>query len=88
MATSTALGKFETTHVGLTMRWEITRNRGINRANPFTLYGYVDGLCRMQMAMRTASLERGRKAVMYRLEQIVREDATEEGKARLARIKE
>jgi hypothetical protein len=40
----------------------------------------------MQCSMRTASLERGRKAVMFRLEQIAREDSTIEGKARLGRM--
>lgn len=69
------------------MYWHITRNHGLNFANPFTLWGYVDGLCRMQCSMRTASLDRGRKVVMQRLEQIAIEDATEAGKACLARLR-
>jgi len=40
---------------GLTMHYAITRGRIPNAANPYTLWGYVNGECRMQCGISAAT---------------------------------
>ena len=66
-----------TTAHGLTMNWKVSRGRIYNAANPFTLYGYINGVCRLQcgISARTASkTELLEKTVLSRLSQIAREE--------------
>jgi hypothetical protein len=66
-----------TTHNGLTMEWRVIRRRLHNAANPFTIIGTLNGICRMECAISSAtasSSDRLTKAVIERLEQIAAED--------------
>lgn len=65
-----------TSHAGLKMVWVCHRGHMYNAANPYTITGYIDGVCRMSHAIssQTArSFEQMEKRVKSRLEEIAKE---------------
>jgi hypothetical protein len=66
----------KTTLNGLTMEWHLIRKHHYNAANPFTLVGAVDGVCRMEcgISRQTAySPKRMTTIVIGRLREIEKE---------------
>lgn len=61
---------------GLVMEWEVARGHRYNAANPFVIWGYVNGQCQMQHAISretAAHVDRCMQRVVDRLRQISQE---------------
>jgi hypothetical protein len=54
------------------MQWTVYMPSRVNRANPYTISGFIDGECRMESASSSGEFTHCEKAVIARLGQIAK----------------